>query len=458
MNLLIHGGTVVTSRWRKDVNILVRNGVIEAVGGDMDQRTDQTVNATGLEIFPGGIDVHTHLDLDTGVARASDDWYTGTVAAACGGTTTVVDHPAFGPSGCSLMHQIEKYHGLAGGAAVIDYSFHGVIQHVTPRVLADIPELIRRGISTAKIYMTYSFRLSDGDILKALSRMGELGALTAAHCENHAIIEHLRETYVSQSKTEPRYHALSRPAASEAEAVARLSYLSRVAGNAPIYIVHLSSKAGLEEVRRASDCGARIYAETCPQYLLLSEDRYDEPEFGGLKYIMSPPLRSAGDQEALWEGLADGTIQTVGTDHCPFYFDEKKRISGGDFSMCPGGAPAIELRMALLYSEGVSKGRIKPERFAECTATMPAKLMGLYPKKGEIAPGSDADFVFFDPKKSVTVELQNLHERVDYTPYAGMELRGAPVVTMLRGNIIAEMGKFTGPKGLGEFLPRETLL
>lgn len=451
---LIRGGAVVGAGGTEKGDVLIRGERIEAVGPDLGHTGVNTVDATGFYVLPGGIDVHTHLDLDAGIARSSDDWYTGTVAAACGGTTTVVDHPAFGPEGCTVFHQIDAYHRLAGGKAVIDYGFHGVLQHVGDGVLADLGGLVDRGVVSSKVYLTYDFRIADGDILKVLERMKDLGAVTAFHCENHGIVSHYRDRFIGEGNTAPRFHGLSRPHTAEAEAVSRVIRLAETVGNAPVYIVHLSTASGLEEIRRGRNRGVPVYAETCPQYLMLSDERYDEPELGGLKYVMSPPLRKDRDREALWEGISDGSIQVVGTDHCPFLFDEKRKLGGRNFTRCPNGAPGIEARMALIFSEGVAKGRIGLERFADITATLPARIMGLYPKKGIIAPGSDADIVVIDPAKKVTLSHTMLHERVDYTPYEGIEVTGYPVMTMLRGTVIVDNGEFTGVKGAGRYVSR----
>ncbi len=454
MDTLIRGGTVVNADGARLSDVLVSGQIISAVGPRLSPSGAEVIDASGMHVVPGGVDVHTHLDIDVGGEKASDDWYTGTLAAACGGTTAVVDHPGFGPRGCSLFHQIEKYRGLAGGTAVIDYSFHGVVQHVDDPVLADLEALVGMGISSVKAYLTYDFRLSDEELIALLQRMRELGGLTAVHCENHGIVSSLRARFAREGKTAPQYHALSRPAEAEAEAVSRMIRLSEAVGGAPLYVVHLSSRAGLEEVRRGRARGLPVFAETCPQYLLLGDERYGEPDLGGLKYVMSPPLRKESDRKALWEGLGDGSIQTVATDHCPFFLERKKEVSGGSFLSCPNGAPGIETRMALLYSEGVAAGRIGIERFVELTSTAPARIMGLHPRKGAIAAGSDADIVLVDPKKRVRLASSALHQRVDYTPFEGFELRGYPVLTMLRGKVIFQDGRFMGARGEGLFLPR----
>ncbi len=435
-------------------DVLIRGEKIAEIGENLPREGSRVIDVSGLILFPGGIDVHTHLDLDTGFARASDDWYSGTAAAAYGGTTTVIDHPAFGPKGCSVFHQIDLYHDLASPKAVIDYSFHGVLQHTGGTVIDDLEGLIKRGIVSSKVYLTYDSMLSDGDVIKVLERMKTLGGLTAFHCENHGIVTHYRRTFTEEGKTAPYYHPHSRPHTAEAEAVSRVIRLAETVGEVPVYIVHLSTASGLEEIRRGRARGLPVFAETCPQYLLLDDRCYDEPDLGGLKYVMSPPLRKRSDSEALWEGIADGTIQTVGTDHCAFMFSVKKKLGGENFALCPNGAPGVETRMALLYSAGVRAGRITLGRFVEITSTLPARIMGLYPRKGVIAPGSDGDIVIFDPDRMATISREMLHENVDYTPYEGVKVTGFPVMTMLRGEIIVEDGVLRAKPGSGRFIKR----
>jgi dihydropyrimidinase len=457
VGMILSGGTVVTPEGAVRTDVRIADEKIHAVGPRLGSSTnaDTTIDVSGLIVLPGGVDVHTHLDLDAGIARSSDDWYTGTVAAACGGTTTVVDHPAFGPSGCSVFHQIDVYHGLADRRAVIDYGFHGVIQHVDEQVIGDLAGLVERGVTSSKVYLTYDFRLSDRAVLQVLEKMKALGGITAFHCENHGIVSHYRKTFASEGHTTPEYHARSRPHTAEAEAIARVIRLAETVGDVPVYIVHLSTASGLEEIRWGRERGVPVFAETCPQYLLLDEDEYEKPGLEGLKAVMSPPLRTRADREALWGGLADRTIQVVGTDHCPFDFAQKRRLGGESFLRCPNGAPGIEARMPLLFSEGVAKGRITLARLSEITALHPAKIMGLYPSKGAIEPGADADLVVFDPERRETISHSLLHERVDYTPYEGIEVRGYPVMTLLRGKIIVQNGVFSGDAGSGSFVYRQ---
>ncbi|HAX51678.1 MAG TPA: dihydropyrimidinase, partial [Lachnospiraceae bacterium] len=332
MTKVIKNGMIATDSQVFQGDILIENETIKAIGIDLSADGAEVIDAAGKYVLPGAVDVHTHMDLQSGKYRAVDDFYDGTVAAACGGTTSIVDHMAFGPVGCSLWHQVEEYHRLADDKAVIDYGFHGVIQHVNPSVLKEMKEIAEKeGITSFKIYMTYDFMLKDEDIFRVLKQAKEDGIVIAVHCENDGVINYLRKTYVEEGCMEPKYHPLSRPARCEAEAVNRMLHLSAMAGGAPLYIVHLSSKEGLLEVMKARASHQEHFAvETCTQYLTLTDDLYQDRQ-EGLKAIMSPPLRKKEDIEALWEGLHDNIIDTIGTDHCPFNFAKEKQAGADDF-------------------------------------------------------------------------------------------------------------------------------
>jgi len=454
MNVIIKNGKIVNSDDTLEGDVLIRDGVIAQVGEDIHPEDAEVIDAGGKYVMPGGVDVHTHLNLDQSVAVAQDDFFTGTVAAACGGTTCIVDYPGFGPEGCDLHHPIQVYHGYARDMAVIDYGFHGVFQHVNEDILDEIKTLVDEGIPSFKGFLTYEYKLSDLDVLRLLEKVSSSGGLLAIHAENDASIQFLRDRFLAQGKTAPRYHALSRPDHCEAEAIQRIIHLAAMSDNAPIYFVHLSTAMSLECVKTAKNEGQTVYAETCPQYLFLSEECYDEPELGGLKYMMSPPLRAKSDTEALWQGVREGHIDVIATDHCPFDFKLKRQLGKDDFSRSPCGLPGIELRVPLMFSEGVMKGRISPNRFVEIVAASPARIMGLYPQKGRIAPGSDGDIIIIDPDQRCTVAHKMLHENVDFTPYEGMDIRGWPIMTMVRGQIVAKDGEFVGKKGFGRFLKR----
>ena len=460
-DLLVKNGLVVTEKTEEVCDVLCSGEKIKQIGKDLGAPCMEVIDATGKIVIPGGVDVHTHLCLDVGFAAVSDDFYTGTLAAAWGGTTTIVDHPGFGPAGCSLDHQIKKYHGLAGARAVIDYSFHGVIQHVDSDMLSMMGTLADEGITSYKVYTTYGFKLSDQDIFRVLEKARELNLLITVHPENDALVNYLREKFRAEGKLSPCYHPLSRPVEAEAEAVNRLVLLAKAAGDAPLYIVHLTNALGLEFIKDARRRGQKnIYAETCPQYLMLDESLYSLPGAEGLKYIMCPPLRSAGHREALWQGLG-ADIDTVATDHCPFFFETQKILGKDDFTVCPSGAPGIEERIPLMYSEGAAKMRLAPgfdrslRRFTELCSTGPAKIFGLYPQKGVIKEGSDADLVIIDPGMRRVLGRENLHANVDYSAYEGFEVQGYPVCTISRGEVIVRNGAVNARPGRGKFIKRQ---
>ena len=413
---------------------------------------EQVIDARGKIIIPGGVDVHTHMDLDLGNVRATDDFYSGTVAAACGGTTTIVDHMGFGPRGCSIRHQVDTYHRLAEGNAVVDYGFHGVLDHVNGSILNELKTLINEGITSHKFYLTYDGKISDYEIIQLMERASELGVMLAVHAENDGVITWFRDKCRARCETAPVYHAWSRPPECEAEAVASMTWLSSIAGDAPLYIVHLSSKLGLECIRAARSRGQKnLFAETCPQYLLLDESLYLRED--GLKLVMSPPLRAAENCAALWDGIHGGDINVIATDHCPFFFGKEKQLGKDDFTKTPGGAPGVEARIPLMFAE-ISAGRLTLEQLVTLCCANPARLFGMYPRKGVIAVGSDADLVLIDPEINTKLTHEMLHENCDYTLYEGLPLNGYPVMTLSRGDVIVKDGRFIGNKGRGEFLKR----
>ena len=460
MKTLVCGGTIVSDKEMYQGDILIRDGQVCKVAGHIDAASPEAagaevIDAAGKYILPGAVDIHTHMDLDVGIARVIDDFYEGTVAAACGGTTTIVDHMAFGPKGCSPWHQVKEYHRLADGNAVVDYGFHGVLQHVSDEVLDDMAQIAKQeGITSFKIYMTYDDRLDDLDLMKVLTRAAKEKILIASHCENHGIVTYFRERFVKEGKTQAKWHPLSRPAGAEAEAVCRLLYLARAAGEAPVYVVHLSTRAGLEEIRKAKAMGQQHFgAETCPQYLLLDESFYADPQ-EGLKALMAPPLRTQSDRDALWEALAGDELDTVATDHCPFTFAKQKQQGARNFTKCPSGAPGVEERLILLYSEGVARGRITLPQLVKYACANPARVAGLYPKKGLIAQGADADLVILDPGKEWIMSTNRMHGASDYTCYEGMRIKGAIERVLLRGKTIVLDGSFTGERGDGMYQHR----
>ncbi|EIY2678824.1 dihydropyrimidinase [Raoultella planticola] len=453
MRVLIKNGIVVNADGRAKQDLLIENGLVSRLAHQitLDQPCD-TIDAEGCYVMPGGIDVHTHFNIDTGLARSCDDFFTGTRAAACGGTTTIIDHMGFGPAGCRLRHQLEAYHGYAAYKAVIDYSFHGVIQHINHAILDEIPMMVEAGISSFKLYLTYQYKLNDDEALQAMRHLQRAGALTTFHPENDAAIAQKRAEFLAAGKTAPRYHALSRPFECEAEAIARMINLAQLAGNAPLYIVHLSNSLGLDYLRLAQTRHQPVWVETCPQYLLLDERCYERED--ALQFLLSPPLRNARHNDALWCGISDGAIDVVATDHCAFSMAQRQQLSGGDFSRCPNGLPGVENRLLLLFSHGVMTGRISAERFVALTSATPAKLFGLWPKKGLLAPGADGDVVIIDPRRTTTIRHEMLHDNADYSPWEGFICQGAIRQTLSHGRVIFDNGHFTGTAGQGRFLRR----
>ncbi|MEM1485812.1 dihydropyrimidinase [Oscillospiraceae bacterium PP1C4] len=454
MKKLIKNGMVVSDSQTFLADVLIEDEKISLIGVNLECADAQVIDAAGKYVIPGAVDVHTHMDLQAGAHRAVDDFYDGTVAAACGGTTTIVDHIAFGPKGCSLWHQVNEYHKLAENKAVIDYGFHGVIQHVDDKILEEMEEISQAGITSFKIYMTYDFKLSDMEIYRVLKKAKEIGAVIAVHAENDGIINYLRACYKQQGLGTPAYHPKSRPAGCEAEAISRMFHIAAMADDAPVYIVHLSSGKGLLEVRKAfEEHQKHIGIETCIQYLMLTDERYSDEE-NALKYVMSPPLRKQEDCDALWKGIEDGTVQVVATDHCPFHFDTKKQFGAKDFTSCPNGAPGVEERVRLMFSEGVMKNKISIHKFVEVLCTNPSKMFGLYPQKGTILPGSDADIVIIDPSKRGVITHEKMHGASDYSAYEGFEVLGDIDLVIQRGEIIVRDNQFLGKKGSGRFIKR----
>ena len=459
MKTLIKGGRIATAGDLFYGDISIVDGIIAAVGSSISGSYDKVIHAEGKLVIPGGIDVHTHFNLHTSTAVARDDFYTGSIAAACGGTTCIVDHMGFGPEGCSLDHQLKVYHHYAKDNAVVDYSFHGVLQHIDEDVLCQLDHMvIDEGISSFKAYMTYDYRIQDSDLLKVMEKLRSLNGMLTVHGENHEIISFMTRKFKAEGLISPIYHALSRPDFCEGDAVKRLVSLAAAVEDIHLYIVHMSTEDALQHVMRANASGQRIYTETCPQYLLLDDGRYKLGAEEGLKYILSPPLRKRKNCEALWQGIKAGYIQVVATDHCPFSFELDKKRGLEDFTKCPNGLPGVEERIPLMFSEGVMKGRISINKFVEICCTNPAKLFGLYPRKGAILPGCDGDIVIIDPEKEVKLTHSMLHSNVDYTAYEGFKLKGYPVMTLSRGEIIVRNNEFIGTMGRGQFIKRHGLI
>ncbi|HTU40483.1 MAG TPA: dihydropyrimidinase [Candidatus Aquilonibacter sp.] len=454
---IIRNGIVVTASDNYPGDVAIENGKIVALGTNLPaQNASAVIDAADKLVLPGGIDVHTHLDMPFGGTTSADDFETGTRAAAFGGTTTLIDF-AIQYKGQPLRQAFETWMSKAANKAVCDYAFHCIVTDISGGQLAEMNDLVHEGVTSFKLFMAYPgvFMLDDGSIFKALQTTSQNGGLVCMHAENGSAIDVIVQQALAQGKKAPKYHALTRPTTAEAEATARAIALAEMAG-APIYIVHLSCNDALEKVREARDRGLPVYAETCPQYLYLSIENFDAPGFEGAKYVFTPPLREKWHQEELWNGLTRDHLQVVSTDHCPFCFKEQKELGRDDFTKIPNGGPGVEHRMSLIFSGGVAGGRFSVNRFVELTSTTPAKLFGLYPRKGTIAVGSDADLVIFDPKRKHTISAKTHHMRVDYSMFEGIEVTGMPDVVLSRGKIVVEGDKFIGRAGQGSFLRRST--
>lgn len=455
MKTLITNGTIVTATDTYGADILVVDEKIALIGQGLQMEGAQVIDARGKRVYPGAIDVHTHFDLPFMGTVCSDDFETGTIAAAFGGTTTIIDF-AIQSKGQTLQQALDNWLAKARGKAVIDYGFHIAIGDMTEAVNAEMADMVAGGISSFKLFLAYkgSLMVDDGALFKALRRAGQIGAMICIHGENGEIVDIMVKEMLAQGKRQPVHHCLSRPPEVEAEATGRAIAFAEIA-EAPVYIVHLTSAHALAKIKEARDNGQPAFAETCPQYLLLSIDNCKEPGFNGAKYVMSPPLREKWHQDVLWSGLASGDLQVVSTDHAPFNFQGQKDMFGtDDFSKIPNGAPGVETRLYLVYSKGFLGGWFDENRFVDMVATRPAKLFGLFPRKGTIAVGSDADILIWDPKLKHTLSQATLHQRVDYCPYEGTKVTGKPVVVLSRGKVIVEGDKFLGKKGAGQFLKR----
>ena len=455
MKTLIKGGTIVTATEKYIGDILVDGETIAMMGTSIDVEVERTIDATGQYVVPGGIDVHTHLDMPFGGAASVDDFETGTIAAAHGGTTCIVDF-AIAQKGGSLREAFDTWNEKAAGRAVIDYGFHMIMSDFNEDIGREMGDMVREGVTSFKMFMAYPgvFFVDDAGIFRAMQRSGEIGATISMHAENGLVIDVLVEQALKAGHTDPKYHGITRPPRAEAEATHRAICLAEMA-DVPVYIVHLSAAEALEQVTAARNRGLEVYAETCPQYLFLSEDNYLEEDFGGAKYVMSPPLRAKEKQKDLWRGLRFNDLQVVATDHCPFCFNEEKQLGRGDFSKIPNGAPGVEHRMTLMHDGGVLAGHIDMNRWVELTSTAPAKIFGLFPKKGTLAPGSDADIVIFDGKKETVISASTHHMNVDYSCYEGRRVVGQAVMVMSRGELVIDGDDFVGSAGRGNYVKRK---
>jgi dihydropyrimidinase len=453
---VIRNGTIVTASDTYAADVGITKDTIAAIGAGLPiENAGKVIEAGGRLVMPGGIDVHTHLDMPFGGTTSADDFETGTVAAAFGGTTMLIDF-AIQYKGQTLRQAFDTWMKKANGKAVIDYSFHCIITELADAQLDEMKALVKEGVPTFKLFMAYPgvFMLDDASIFRAMRAAADSGGMICMHAENGGAIDVIVQRALAEGKKAPKYHALTRPTTAEAEATNRAIALAEMAG-APVYIVHLSCNDALEKVREARDRGLPTFAETCPQYLYLSLENMDAPGFEGAKYVFTPPLREKWNQEKLWEGLAKDDLQAVSTDHCPFCYKEQKELGKDDFTKIPNGGPGIEHRLSLVYSGGVHGKRFSANRFVQLVSTAPAKLFGLYPRKGTVAVGSDADLVIFDADEEQTISVKTHHMRVDYSMFEGIRVKGIPKIVLSRGRTIIENGKFIGKPGAGEFIKRQ---
>jgi dihydropyrimidinase len=456
MRTLISGGTVVTADGSGEADVLVDGETIAQIGRDLAANgvsADETIDATGRYVIPGAIDVHTHMELPFGGTFAKDTFETGTRAAAFGGTTTIVDF-AVQSKGRSLREGLDAWFAKAEGNALVDYGFHMIMSDVTDDSLAEMDRLVDEGIPDFKLFTAYPgvFYSDDGGIFRAMQQTARNGGLIMIHAENGPAIDVIAAENVEAGHDEPLYHGISRYPILEGEATNRVIRLAEAAG-VPVYIVHLSARDALNEVRAARDRGAMTFAETCPQYLFLSLDDLGNG-FEGAKFVCSPPLRPKDHQADLWTGLVKDDLQVVSTDHCPFDFHGQKELGRGDFRKIPNGLPGVEERLDLMHDGGVVGGHFPKERWVELVSTAPAKLFGMFPRKGTVAVGSDADLVVYDPNRRHTLSAQTHHMDVDYSCYEGREVQGASDVVLSRGTVVVRNGEWTGPKGHGRFVKR----
>jgi dihydropyrimidinase len=455
--LLIQNGTVVNADASVKADLLIDGATIKEVRAGIDASVaDKVVDATGLLLLPGGIDAHTHLDMPFGGSKSADDFETGTRAAAIGGTTTIVDF-AIQAKGTKMRAALDTWWKKAEGKACIDYGLHMIVTDLPDAGLEDMDDLVCEGVASFKLFMAYPnvLMVDDATIFKAMRQTAKNGALICMHAENGSVIDVIVQKALAEGKTAPIYHALTRPTIAEAEAVHRAIAMAEMAG-VPVYIVHLSSEDALNQVREARDRGLPAFAETCPQYLLLSiEDNMADKGWEGAKYVFTPPLREKKNQPKLWDGLRSDNLQVVSTDHCPFCFEDQKALGKDDFTKIPNGGPGIENRLQLLHHHGVGAGNFSVNRFVELVSTAPARIFGMYPKKGVLQAGSDADIVLWDANEDYTISVKTQAMRVDYSMFEGFRVRGNARDVYARGELVVSGGKFVGNAGRGKYLRRE---
>ena len=457
MSLLIKNGRIITAVDDYQADVFVEDDTVTMIGKNLNMEADRTIDAAGRYVIPGGIDPHTHLDMPFGGTTSADDFETGTRAAAFGGTTTLIDF-AIQTRGQSTLAALETWHEKAAGKTAIDYGFHMIVTDLEDDRVHELRQLADEGVTSYKLFMAYPGVLyaDDATIFRAMRKAGQDGTVICMHAENGIVIDEIIKSALAEGKTEPKWHALTRPTRMEAEGVHRALAIGEVA-EAPVYIVHLSCSDALEQVMEARHRGVHAFAETCPQYLFLDHSYYEQEGFEGAKYVMTPALREKWNQEKLWRGLQLGDLCSISTDHCPFCFKEQKVLGINDFTKIPNGAPGVENRMSLVFNGGVHQGRVSVNKFVNLTSTAAAKMFGLFPKKGTIAVGSDADIVVFNPNRTETISVNNPcthHMRVDYNTYEGIEVTGFSEIVISRGRVIVEDNEYKGKKGDGNFLKR----
>lgn len=455
MKKIIKNGTIVTAADTYKADILVENGIISTISENIADSSAEVIDAVGKYVFPGGVDPHTHLEMPFGGTVSKDDFETGTIAAAFGGTTTVIDF-CLTKKGEPLQSSIDQWHAKSKDKAVIDYGFHLMISEINENVLHELPTVMEeQGITSFKVFMAYKnvFQADDGTLFQTLETAKKLGGLVMVHAENGDVIDHLVKKALAAGNTDPIYHALTRPPEAEGEATGRAAQLTGLA-DSQLYVVHVSCAEAAGKIAEARKKGYNVWGETCPQYLVLDQSYMDQPNFEGAKYVWSPPLREKWNQDKLWNALKNGELQTIGSDQCSFDFNGQKDLGKGDFSKIPNGGPMIEDRLSILFSEGVKKGRITLNQFVDITSTRVAKLFGLYPKKGTIAVGTDADIVIFDPNVERTISVDTHHMAVDYNAFEGMKVTGEAVTVLSRGEFVIKDKQFVGEVGSGQYLKR----
>lgn len=453
MELIIKNGRVVSSEETIIADIYIKDGKIAEIKPEINIDGVKTIDASGKYVLPGGVDVHTHLDMPFMGAFSTDDFYTGTVAAAFGGTTSIIDY-IIQEKGSPLENSIDLWHKKAENKAVIDYGFHLAVVPPVDEVLKVLPVLVEQGITSIKCFLAYknALMVDDASLFKLLKEAAKNKILVCIHAENGEIIDILTKELLGKGCTEPIYHSASRPAILEGESASRVLNLAKLT-ETPVYFVHLSTKNAVEEIKKARSQKQKVFAETCPQYFLLSQKKYLEPDFNGAKYVMSPPLREQEHLEAIFEAIKSDIIDVVATDHCPFNFYKEKQMGKNDFTKIPNGIPGIETRMPLMFNEMVVKNKLSINKFVEITCTKPAKIFGIN-NKGDLKTGMDADIAIWDTSFTWTVSAKNLHQNVDYTPFEDFTVTGKPLTVLSRGEVIIENNEFKGKKGSGAFIKR----